>query len=59
MRFPTEIGGISRPTLPSYHPSQVRYPTEMAGISCVPPDQYADRFGDCLDTWISSEPPQP
>jgi|TARA_B110001469_G_scaffold122826_1_gene133993 hypothetical protein len=27
----------------------------MAGISCVPPHQYADRFGDCLDTWISPE----
>ena len=41
---------------------KVRYPTEMAGISCVPPDQYAERFGNCLDTWISPEPssePQP
>ena len=42
---------------------KVRYPTEMAGISCVPPDQYAERFGSCLDTWIAPEPsssePQP
>ena len=32
---------------------KVLHPLEMAGISCVPPDQYADRFEAALTTWIA------
>ena len=31
----------------------VMHPTEKAGISCVPPDSYADRFEKALTGWIA------
>ena len=29
------------------------HPAESSGISCVPPDLYADRFEKALDKWVA------